>query len=125
MFYVHLQIDIHATLLADVARSLNPGGTFLYVGHDEDFAAKHHGRMGSLEHEDDHRPDHEAQRHDDHRPHGDDEDGWADREVGDPVRIASLLPGLTIMRAEKISRRIFHGPQELDVTDVVVEARRD
>ena len=120
MFYVHLQTDAHASLLGTIAGTLNPDGTFLYVGHDEDFVSSHHGRMGELTHEDDHDP--YAARSRGH--HESDEDIWADRETGGPDRIASLLTGLTIERAETVNRRIFHGPQELDVTDVVVVARK-
>ena len=121
MFYLHLQTEAHADLLATVGEALAPRGRFLYVGHDEGFIATHHGRMGELIHEN----DEDAIRHEDHGHHDEDEDIWADREVGGPDRIAPMLTGLTIDRAETVRRRILHGPQEIEATDVVVVARKD
>ena len=127
MFYVHLQTEMHRRLLSGVSIALNPGGVFVYVGHDEEFVSSHDGRMGDLEHGDgDHgHSEVNSGHHGSGGHHDNEEDIWADREIGGPDQIASFLTGLTIDRAESVSRRVFHGPQEIDVTDVVVMAVND
>ena len=115
MFFLHLQVDDHARLLASVTDSLNPGGTFLYAGHDKDFVHSHDGTMGDLEH-----------RHDDGDGEGHDwAHSWEDRETGSPAQIAAMLTGLHVERAELLTRDIHHGPQLMEMTDVIVVATKD